>query len=482
MNSITKRWARGSLLFTIIVLLLAESVFVYFTMNSNYENVRRALSSRATALVTQLSATEVQSGGTGRGVALRRMLEQFTDKDKFELMLLDYSGSIAASTAGYVAQNTDTLPDFQIASASASDMGDAVYRSSTGEKVMALTVLLPQTADDLIAIRLVTSLTLVDENILTVVLASLCLVTVIIFCTVWSGMFFVRSIVRPLAAIEHTAAKMAEGNLDIRLESKYNDEIGKLSNTINYMASELNKSNRLKNEFISSVSHELRTPLTSIKGWAETLGNLKSSEDANYRRGVQVISQEAERLYDMVEELLDFSRMQSGLTLQCEALDLVAEVSDTVLTVSPRLRQAEVTVQYEEPDMPVPVWADTARLRQVLLNILDNAAKYSPSGGLITVLVTSYGTNAFVSITDEGQGIAAEDLENVKVKFFKGKGAVRGSGIGLAVVDEIVTAHGGTVDLVSEPGHGTTVTVCLPLYDKNNPALTQMRIDAAGKE
>ena len=116
------------------------------------------------------------------------------------------------------------------------------------------------------AVRFVTSLTLVDQSIAALVAFSLALVTAVVLFSVWTGMFFIRSIVRPIGEIEATAAKIAEGNLDTRIENKYNDEIGKLSDTINHMAGELDKTERMKNEFISSVSHELRTPLTSIKG------------------------------------------------------------------------------------------------------------------------------------------------------------------------------------------------------------------------
>ena len=133
---------------------------------------------------------------------------------------------------------------------------------------MAVTTLLPRAAGEIVAVRFVTSLTLVDQSIAALVAFSLALVTAVVLFSVWTGMFFIRSIVRPIGEIEATAAKIAEGNLDTRIENKYNDEIGKLSDTINHMAGELDKTERMKNEFISSVSHELRTPLTSIKaGW-----------------------------------------------------------------------------------------------------------------------------------------------------------------------------------------------------------------------
>ena len=193
------------------------------------------------------------------------------------------------------------------------------------------------------------------------------------------------------------------------------------------------------------------------------MAHIHDPTDPNYQRGVQVIARETDRLYDMVEELLDFSRMQNGLSLQCERLDLAAEVSDAVLTMTPRASQEGLSILWEEPEAPVPVYADAARLKQVFINVLDNAVKYSPPGGTITVELLQDGHNAFLNFTDKGRGIAPEDLENVKTKFYKGKGAVRGSGIGLAVVDEIVTAHGGILSLQSEVGAGTTVTVRLPL-------------------
>ncbi|MEG1744408.1 MAG: HAMP domain-containing sensor histidine kinase, partial [Ruthenibacterium sp.] len=368
---------------------------------------------------------------------------------------------------GYVVHTQQALPDY-LAARGMGGTGYHIYRTATNERVMAVTTLLPGAAGDFVAVRMVTSLTLVNQTLMTYVLVSMAAVVVIVLFSVWSGMFFIRSIVRPIGEIEHTAAKMAEGNLDIRIENTYNDEIGKLANTINHMAGELDKSERMKNEFISSVSHELRTPLTSIKGWAETMTGIRNPEDAAYRRGLQVIAGETDRLYDMVEELLDFSRMQNGIKLDAHVLDLVAEVSDSVLTVMQRVQLEGTRLCYEEPPLPVPVLADTARLRQVFLNILDNAAKYSPKNGTITVSVQSDGKEARVQITDEGRGISPEDLENVKIKFFKGKGAVRGSGIGLAVVDEIARAHGGRAEIESELGKGTTVTLCLPVYQNGS--------------
>ncbi len=463
MNSITKRWVRGSLLITIAVLLVAEAVFLYFTIVNYYDGARRAIMARVNTLTVQLSASAQTEDG--RNVVLRRMVEQFAEKDKFELMLMDYTGHVATSSTGFVPINAPVPQDFILATQSESGIGQQVFHTATGEKVMAITSILPDAAGEVVAVRFVTSLTLLEQSIVGVVVLSLALVTLIVLFSVWSGLFFIRSIVRPIAVIEGGAAKIAKGDLAIRIENKYNDEIGSLCNTINTMASELDKSERMKNEFISSISHELRTPLTSIKGWVETIGHMQPS-DAGYKRGIEVIASETDRLYNMVEELLDFSRMQNGITLERELLDLVAEVSDTVLMMEQRARLEGVRIEFDEPELPMPIMGDKNRLRQVFVNVLDNAVKYSPEGGAIRIDMLQSGAEVFVNIRDEGKGIDAQDIENVKQKFFKGKGAVRGSGIGLAVVDEIVTAHEGLLALQSAVGQGTTVTVRLPIAVK----------------
>ena len=221
---------------------------------------------------------------------------------------------------------------------------------------------------------------------------------------------------------------------------------------------------RIRANLLRAVSHDLRTPLTSIRGWVETIAQIRDPEDENYRKGIAIIGRETDRLYDMVEELLDFSRMQNGIKMELTPLDLVAELTDAALFVEARIKQEGLRLVYEEPDLPLPILGDAGRLRQVFINVLDNAIKYSSPGGAITLDLLDDGENAYVIIRDEGRGIAPDDLENVKLKFFKGKGAVRGSGIGLAVVDEIITAMDGAVDITSELGKGTAVKIRLPLY------------------
>ena len=468
-NNITARWLRGSLLITALVLAVAEGLFLYSTYQNLYGGVQRAMLNRFTAIDGRLQATgtagDARDTAAARGQALRRIVEQFDEKDKLELMLLDSGGTVLATSSGVVNRGLMQGEDFGTALTSDSGVGTAIFRTDTSERVMAVTSLVPYAAGGIAAMRLITSLSLVDRQWQQVLLASMGVAVAVLGFTIMSGLFFVRSIVRPLGEVEATATRIAHGDFAARLpDTRFEDEVGRLCRTINRMAEELAKTDRMKNDFISSVSHELRTPLTSIKGWVETISNIKNPDDANYRRGLAVITAETDRLYTMVEELLDFSRLQNGIKLNCQVLDLVAEATDAALFVEPRIRQEGLHLAYEEPPDPYPVWADPARLRQVFVNILDNAVKYSTPGGSIFITLTRTGETASVTVRDQGRGISPEDLENVKVKFYKGKNAVRGSGIGLAVVDEIVTALGGTLDIASTLGQGTAVTVTLPVY------------------
>ena len=471
-SGITRRWLCGSLLMTVLLVLLVEGMFLYSCTRSYYNSVQQTMYRRFSSISGQLkmyTGDTAQKASASRSVALRRMVEQFSDKDKYEFMLLDSYGSVIASSSGTDAEGILTSADFEQAQETGDGMGVAIYRTDSNEMVMAVCCLVPYAAEDVAAMRLVTSLTLVQNQLKNVFLVSIVVVITILGFTVASGLYFVRSIVVPLGQVERTAAGIARGELDVRLPvtGDARDEVDRLRGTINRMAEGLEETEKMKNEFISSVSHELRTPLTSIRGWVETLRTLDDPEDENYRKGLEIINNETARLYNMVEELLDFSRLQNGrLKMSCHPLDLVAELTDAVLFCEARIQREGLLLSYSEPEEMIPVYADPNRLRQVFINILDNAIKYSAPGGRITVKIWQGEYKAFIEIIDQGRGIPPEDLENVKTKFYKGSNSVRGSGIGLALVDSIMTALDGTLDLKSTLGRGTVVTLGLPIYKR----------------
>jgi signal transduction histidine kinase len=313
-------------------------------------------------------------------------------------------------------------------------------------------------------LRYVTSLRLVDKQIgLSVCVAVLIGVFVIAF-VLYSSRFFIQSILEPVSEIAATAKRIAAGTYGVRIQKRSDDEIGELADTINEMSAQINQNEKMQAEFISSLSHELRTPLTAITGWSETLLD-SDSLDQETRRGMKIILREARRLTEMVVDLLDFTRMQDGrMTLNIELTEIRGEFEDTVYMYGSRLSQDGIQLNYLENDDDIPeISCDPKRLRQVFLNILDNAAKHGGEGKRIDASIHQEGEYVVVRIRDYGPGIPEDEIPLVKHKFYKGSSKARGSGIGLAVCEEIVQMHDGSLTLENAEGGGTLVTVSLPI-------------------
>ena len=313
----------------------------------------------------------------------------------------------------------------------------------------------------------------VNNRILIFSLIIIAIGLIVISLVIISGFFFIRSIVKPIRRLSEAAAQIAQGDFSAskKIDHKYDDEIGDLCDAVSDMAKDLETTEQMKNDFISRVSHELRTPLTAIKGWAETmqLSERGKLDRRTFDRGIGVIIKESSRLTSIVEELLDFSRIQSGrMVLVNEKLDILAEFDETVYMLKERAVSAGKHLLYDEPEAVYPpVYGDRNRLKQVFLNVLDNALKYTPAQGVVAAQVI-YSKDEpdiiKIVITDSGCGIPAEDLPKVKEKFYKANQTVGGSGIGLAVADEIMNLHNGSLDIESGEGVGTTVTLTFPVY------------------
>lgn len=286
----------------------------------------------------------------------------------------------------------------------------------------------------------------------------------ILLVVVLTNIAFIRSIVSPITEITAAAHRISEGSYGIQLTKKHDDEVGELTDAINNMSMRINQTETLKTEFISSVSHELRTPLTAITGWGETL-LYDENLTIDSRRGIEIILGEARRLSKLVEELLEFTRMEDGrFTLNIKQVDLARELEETIFTYREHLRRDGIELAYTPYDGQLPpIPGDPERLRQVFYNILDNAAKHGRDGGKIIVNTALDNTQISVTIRDFGPGIPADELEHVKMKFYKGSSKQRGSGIGLAVCEEIVHYHNGQVEIENAEERGVIVTVRLPI-------------------
>ncbi len=390
--------------------------------------------------------------------------ENFEDRESLELQFLDTDGRIMISSTGL---STGVIHGSDDVSTSIQTRRISTWQGkhgSTGESVFAVSAPLIS-ADGSVAgvMRYITSMKLVSRAVSSASLLAGGLGLAIVLIVFFSNLYFIRTITVPIASLTAMSRRIAEGSYGARVEKEHEDEIGELTDTINDMSQKLARTERLQTEFISSVSHELRTPLTAITGWTETI-SYDPAIKGDSRRGLEIISREAARLSKMVEELLEFTRIQDGrFTLQVSTVDFPALVEECMYTYNELFRKENIAVRYIPSSEDIPeIPGDPERLKQVVLNILDNACKYGKSGRRIDVSVGMDDTSVYTAIRDYGPGIPPDELPQVKKKFYKGSSKERGSGIGLAVCDEIVTRHNGVLDIVNAPGGGVCVTVSLP--------------------
>lgn len=464
MHGIRKRWMINNVLIVLTIVIICVLAFSVFSAVYYYSGMQTALKTKAKT-ASDFFANYVNKTYAEYYQSAYRYTESFEDKDKLELQFINTNGKIEVSTYGITAGVSPSTQDIKDAITTKEISSWTGKDPSTGERIIAVSSPLKYSDGQIVGImRYVSSLERVDKTVITNVVFALAVGAGIMLLVLLTGVYFIRSIVGPIAEITTTAKRIADGSYGVQIEKKFNDEIGDMVDTINDMSIKISQSEKMKTDFISSVSHELRTPLTAIAGWSETLlydDDIKGDS----RRGVGIILKEAKRLTTMVEELLEFTRMEDGrFNLNMEKIDVGAELEDSIFTYGELLSQEDVILEYEpyEGELPI-VMGDPERLRQVFLNILDNAAKYGRSGKRIIVSIGLDSDNVVMRVRDFGRGIPEDELPRVKMKFYKGSSKERGSGIGLAVCDEIVSKHNGELIIENAEGGGVVVTVKLPV-------------------
>ena len=474
-KGVSRRWMVNTTGVVFFILVVSITTLSLMVQSSTYNGIELSLAGRADELLNWLFINAGQSSSSSFSGIVRDYIEDFQDKNNMEIMALDQNGRVFITSTGFEPDQDQKMPDYEAALRNSSGAGKWVGHLDTGEKAMAITRVVRDENGGLVgSVRYLVSMERADQQISVVILILVAAGLFIMLLLTLSGVYFIRSIVVPVRQLSQSARQIAQGDFGVRIEKAKDDEIGQLVDAINDMAGELGAAEQLKNDFISSVSHELRTPLTAIKGWAETLQEGAGPETT--AKGMNVIIRESERLSGLVEELLDFSRLQNGrLRLIVSRLDILSELDEAVYMFTDRARTEHKQLHYEETTALPPVYGDVDRLRQVFVNIIDNALKYTSPGGTITVSSREDSGWVRVSIRDTGCGIPAEHLPNVKKKFYKANQLVRGSGIGLAVADEIARLHGGSLDIQSQEGAGTTVTFSLPTCShlEADPQLTE---------
>lgn len=476
-RGITKRWMLNTLsvILTIIILIVVTLIFVVTYLFQS--GVEQRLASTGNELSIVFSGFQ-SPGSTEFTSAARDYIENFDKKENMGVMVLNSTGKVVLTSTGFLPEEDEKFTDFD--SAVSNEDGYAFWRGTllSGEAAMSETRVIKDPDGAVVgAIRYIVSMEPVNSRIILSAVIIIAIGLVILGLVIISGLLFIRSIVKPIQRLSEAAGQIAQGDFSAseKIEHKYDDEIGDLCDAVSDMAKDLETTEQMKNDFISRVSHELRTPLTAIKGWAETmqLSERGTLDRRTFDKGMGVIIKESTRLTGIVEELLDFGRIQSGrMVLMNEKIDILAEFDETVYMLKERAVEEGKHLLYDEPEVVYPpIYGDRNRLKQVFLNVLDNALKYTPKGGVVAAQVIYSKDEPDVIkiiVTDTGCGISADDLPRVKEKFYKANQTVRGSGIGLAVADEIMNLHHGSLDIESGEGVGTTVTLTFPIYKEGS--------------
>ena len=472
-RGLRRRWLTGSI-GPVAAILLLVGVLISVGFASNYYNSARSTLRAKAAAGADYFNTYVMTGYKEYYRSATLYAATFDDSDRIELQFLNSSGRVEVTTRGLTAGTYPGTSEIARAVESGT-VQDFVGRDAvTGERIIAASSLLKFNGQVVGVMRYVTAIGELDRQVFLTVLV-VCGVMAAVICLIFlSSSIFINNVVAPVSAVSEAAKRISGGSYGVQIPNKYSDEMGELVDNINDMSRKIGESERMKSEFISSVSHELRTPLTAINGWGETLLEDESNDVQQLKRGVQIMVKESRRLTNMVEELLQFSRLEDGrFTLQVEDTDLQAELEDAVYTYRELFRQDGISLEYtsDKALYEEPITGDPERLKQVFCNVLDNAAKHGGSGKRIVVHLTQENEAYIITIRDFGPGIPEAELPYVKQKFYKGSSRARGSGIGLAVCDEIVHLHGGVFDIANAAGGGTVVTITLPLKQETEKDL-----------
>ena len=435
---------------------------IAFIYNYYYDAAKRELKSYVQMATARLSEYSEKSAVEFE-TAAQNYISNYSNRNRAEAQILASDNRVIASSRGVIQDYSMTNGKVKT-TLQDGDITQTVGYSSD-QKLMVYTAQMKNDNGKIFgAVRFAITLERLDRQILINSALLISIGFLVIAFVFLLGVYFLRSIIIPVKNITHAAQSIASGRFDERINHENeSEEIATLCESINFMASELSHADSIKNEFISSVSHELRTPLTAIKGWGETIQASGVSDPIVLEKGMKIILKETERMEGLVEDLLDFSRIESGrLKVTLKKCDLLAELEEAVYMYGEVAGKLGININFDTPEILPPVLADANRIKQVFINIIDNAIKYSNAGGTVTITAEKCDVLIKITVRDMGCGIKKEDLPRVKEKFYKANQTVHGSGIGLAVADEIVRQHNGFLEIDSVEGYGTTVEISLP--------------------
>ena len=452
-------------MFFVITVVIGFEIFAYNSIRSYYESALTD-SMKNQARINQLQFSNYMNRYDLSDIIIGDKNIFYRSNDT-QVQILDNSGVVLFdSMASDLVGNTLESSDVKSAIEGKQDSTKS-KRESTGESLLSLSYPLVSANQQVGIIRLTSSMDKVDKRISDDTFWYVIFGIIVSLLALVVSFFAASSFVKPINDLIKVSEKLASGDYTAKANIKGNNEITELANTLNSLSDNIIQREDMKNDFISSVSHELRTPLTSIKGWAITLQapEMQKNEDM-MGQGLKIIEDEGDRLSMMVEDLLDFSRLSSSsFKYDKEKLDIV-ELSKQIHTqLFPRTQSQNIEFNFVTIYKEIPVFADKNRMKEVLINIIDNAIKFTSESGQIDLIIDQEDGNVLITVKDNGEGIKEDEIAFVASKFYKGSSSKSQTGLGLSICEEIVKAHGGKLVIKSQYGVGTSVTVQIPRYE-----------------
>lgn len=459
-NSISGRLRNYFTFLTLLVVLFTDAFLIFGVKEFYYKTVENQLLNRL-----ELSVDYYYKNYS------ERSLESVVSDD-VDLLFLDVSAQIQVlnSEKNVIFDSIGVIEKDKVVTSDIKGAEDKSYGSWIGKNkftndfVLSVAKKIEDRDKNIIGyIRFISSLGSQNRAILNTSIAVLSFSALVMAISITISRYLSNYIVKPIKELTNVASLYIDGQYKSRAEIYTGDEMESLANALNTLADEIVSKDKIKNDFISSISHELRTPLTSIKGWAVVL---KDSLDDKplLEDGLSIIEKESDRLSKMVEDLLDFSRFISGrITLDKDAFNITATVFSVSKQMKLRANLNNVNFITEILEDSVITIGDENRIKQVLINLLDNAIKFTSENGWVKIETKVEDGNFIILVSDNGVGISKEEIDFVKEKFYKGKHSKSHSGLGLSISDEIAKLHGGSLDIFSEENIGTVVQVTIPI-------------------
>lgn len=475
--------------------LLAFSYFLLTRLWGFYlDQLEDELTSKA-GVIADTAGPVVSPHTPNNPVALRQLVDRWRRYSNMSLTIIDEKRQIVAATnADEIGQIADDANKPGMREALQGTKNSTVWKSPNFDyqDTMYVNIPLRQDGEVVGAARVAYSLQQIQRKVApikrTVAVILVAYACIIVGLTLWQA----GSIVRPIESLEAGARRIAAGDLDHRLEVRGTVEITHLAETLNQTSQRLSHLEGMRRRYVSNVSHELRTPLAAIRGMAETLIQHASRDPALLGRYLPRIVSQTDRLARLATQLLDLAQIESGNLVGEFAPVKVRAVTDEVMHLcAQKAEQKGVRLVSDIPEGTPEIHGDHDRLLQVLLNLVDNALRYTPDGGSVRVAARPLADSLEIRVEDTGEGIPAAHLPHLFERFYRVDQARTrdggGTGLGLSIARQIVEAHGGAISVESVVGEGTRFIILLPLFGADGfgavnaagPAPARVREEAA---